>query len=349
MKPKTLILMGVAITCGLGASYMTSRLLAERQVEEPEKVLVLVAKKSLNMGDTVKVPEEMFQEKQYSKGEEPIGAIADVKLLKDRILKRPLRTGDFVTPEDLMSGEGGDAMHVKLPPGFRAVGVRVNIESSAFGFASLPLSRVDIISTVRRGDDKATYSQVLLENVLVLAADDKTQRDESGKPMPTQVVTLALKPEDALRVALASEMGNLRLMLRKMSDTSRVEHGKLTYEGLRTGGDVEVEAPAPVVVQPEPKPEPKVEVAEVKPAGRTHRLWISEGEQTRQTVFLLNEQDQVIHPEETRSEPRPAPPAPAPAPQPTAPTAPPAPAPTAQLQAAPSPTPAPTAAPANPK
>ena len=30
MKPKTLILMVVAVTCGLGASYMTSRLLAER-------------------------------------------------------------------------------------------------------------------------------------------------------------------------------------------------------------------------------------------------------------------------------------------------------------------------------
>ena len=46
MKPKTLILMVVAITCGLGASYMTSRLLADRQPDDGEKISVLaVAKK----------------------------------------------------------------------------------------------------------------------------------------------------------------------------------------------------------------------------------------------------------------------------------------------------------------
>ena len=49
MKPKTMILMVVAIVCGLGASYMTSRLLAERgeaPAAEQKKVTVLVAKKT---------------------------------------------------------------------------------------------------------------------------------------------------------------------------------------------------------------------------------------------------------------------------------------------------------------
>ena len=47
MKPKTMMLMVVAIGCGLGASYMTSRLLAERnnqtQAEATVKVLAGVA------------------------------------------------------------------------------------------------------------------------------------------------------------------------------------------------------------------------------------------------------------------------------------------------------------------
>ena len=66
MKPKTLILMVVAIVCGLGASYMTSRLLAERgDAPPPEqpKVTVLVAKKTLDMGTFVKNPPEVFVEK----------------------------------------------------------------------------------------------------------------------------------------------------------------------------------------------------------------------------------------------------------------------------------------------
>ena len=45
MKPKTMVLILAAVACGLGASFMTSRLLSERQSDE-EKVDVLVAKKT---------------------------------------------------------------------------------------------------------------------------------------------------------------------------------------------------------------------------------------------------------------------------------------------------------------
>jgi pilus assembly protein CpaB len=330
MKPKTLALMGVAIACGLGASYMTSRLLAERSSDDDPKVTVLVAKKILNIGDTIKVPEEMFQEKKFTRGDEPPGAIDNIELIKNRVLRRPLRAGDHVTPEDLMGDKDGDGMNIVLPAGFRAVGVRVNVESAASGFASLPLSRVDIVSTVRRADDKSTYAQVLLENVLVLAADDKMRRDDSGKPMPSQVVTLALKPEDALKVRLAGEMGTLSLLLRKINDVSRVDNGKLTFERLKSGSDghnedanIEIAtAPTakppvveakPPVVEPLPPPEtkpatatkppvvvapeqPKTDdkpLAEVKQPLR-FKMAITEGGRTRYAEYLLNENGEVI-------------------------------------------------------
>jgi pilus assembly protein CpaB len=312
MKPKTLILMGVAITCGLGASYMTSRLLAERHSsDEAEKVVVLVAKKNMNMGDTIKVPDDVFIQKAYTRGEEPANAIVDSEQLKGRVLKRPLRANDFVTSDDLLGDKDGDFLNVKLPSGYRAVGVRVNVESSAYGFASLPHSRVDVISTVRRSDDKTTYSQVLLENVLVLAADDRTQRDESGKPMPSQVVTLALTPEQALKIALAGELGTLRLMLRKMGDSTLAVHNKLNYESLKTNSDTTDDPPeveTPKIAPPAPKVEVP-QVAEVKPTTRTHRLWISEGDQTRQAQYQLNDRGEVVFPDGGPGEvhpPRPA-------------------------------------------
>src|SRR4051794_10629073 len=97
MKPKTLILMVVAVTCGLGASYMTSRLLAERQPDETEKVSFLVAKKHLDMGLTVRKVEDLFEEKKVAKGDEPKNAIVDPKDLQGRVLKVPRRQGDFIT------------------------------------------------------------------------------------------------------------------------------------------------------------------------------------------------------------------------------------------------------------
>ena len=52
MKSKTLILLGVALVCGLAASYMTSRLLADRS----EKVNVLIAKQKYAPGRRSRAP-----------------------------------------------------------------------------------------------------------------------------------------------------------------------------------------------------------------------------------------------------------------------------------------------------
>src|SRR5437879_4736284 len=110
MKPKTLILMVVAVVCGLGASYMTSRLLAERDdkpADQPAvvKVKVLVAKKNLEMHTALKAkPEEFFTEKEYIKEDAPKDALTkdDLAKLKNKYLKVGRKAGDHVTESDLM-------------------------------------------------------------------------------------------------------------------------------------------------------------------------------------------------------------------------------------------------------
>ena len=94
MKPKTLILTVVAVTCGLGASYMTSQLLANREPEVKETVKVLVAKRNLNMGDLIKNPQDMFEQKPVAKEQAPRDAVLNFDDLKGRVLKIPRRAGD---------------------------------------------------------------------------------------------------------------------------------------------------------------------------------------------------------------------------------------------------------------
>src|SRR5256714_12160905 len=130
MKPKTLILMVVAVTCGLGASYMTSRLLAERQPDDTEKATFLVAKKNLDMGLTIKKVEDYFEDKKVAKGDEPKNAIVESKDLLARVLKRSLRSGDFVTGEDLLSDKDTGLSSI-MAQGYRAIGIKVNIADIA--------------------------------------------------------------------------------------------------------------------------------------------------------------------------------------------------------------------------
>src|SRR5262249_22094983 len=148
------------------------RLIAERGEAAPAdqpKVGVLVAKKNLDMGTFVKNPQDLFEEKLFAKGDEPKNAVVAFEVLKVKYLKRSLRAGDHVTPDDLT--DNGNGINWQLPEGHRAIGIRVNTEGIAGGWASLPGSRVDIISTVRRSSDDDSFSQVLLSDVLVLAAD----------------------------------------------------------------------------------------------------------------------------------------------------------------------------------
>src|SRR5205085_10290963 len=142
------------------------------------------------------------------RGDEPKNAIVEAKDLQARMLKRPLRAGDFVTGEDLLSDKE-PGLGPQLPQGYRAVGVRVKIEDIASGFASLPMSRVDILWTKRGTNDKDSASRLLLENVLVLAADTNSVRADGQAAMPATVVTVALKPEDCLKIAMAKETGVL--------------------------------------------------------------------------------------------------------------------------------------------
>jgi pilus assembly protein CpaB len=303
MKPKTMILMVVAVGCGLGASYMTSRLLAERgnTTEEQEKVVILVARKNLDTGATIKDPKEMFVEKAVVKGEEPKNSVTKFEDLKGRVLKRTLREEDYVSSADLLSDKESWIAY-SLPKGYRALGIRVNMEGTAAGFASLPLSRVDVIATVRRGDDKQSFSQVLLQNVLVLAADQSTVREE--KAMPAAVVTVALTPEEILKVSLAKEYGPLSLVLRKFNDNQQVsrENTKVTMENIlsntrNTEGDSQDKSDVPPVVAKKdpPKVEPKVDPVPVPVAKtRTHIITLLNADRQEQWEFTLDENDEVV-------------------------------------------------------
>jgi pilus assembly protein CpaB len=320
MKPKTMILMIVAVSCGLGASYMTSRLLAERGAET-EKVNVLVAKKNLNMGDVVKVPDDMFVQKQFTKGEEPRLALTEGEQLKGRVLKRSLRPGDFVTPDDLFGENDSPGLWTTLPQGYRAVGIRVNPETIAGGFASLPHSRVDILNTVKRGDDRSNYSEIILEDVLVLAADQSSQRDETGRAMVANVVTVALKPEDALKLELAKNVGSISLMLRKFNDKVRAEGTKLTYEKMKQGlgattdiiqEESDASPPSTISLPPLPPLTPKDDkVAAPAPApkkGDGYTILIIEGDKQRQVpIGNVDAQGRTLSNDVQRTEVRPEP------------------------------------------
>lgn len=357
MKPKTIALLVVAITCGLGASYMTSRLLAERK-EAPEetKVSILMAKAKVPAYVPIKEPEKYFEIREVAEGNFPAKAMKTFDEIKGKSLQRPLNKDLPVTPDDVVSSETL-GLTGELPQGMRAVSLKVNPETIVGGFVQ-PKSHVDVVVVMRRGDENSV-AKIILQNMLVLAVDVNDKTEEGKRTYLGTTVTIAAKPEETAELALAASMGEIRLILRgagddkivTVKDTTPKDFGKATKTGGGSPGDdggdsgtavakgpvapptiptlppVEEKKPdEPTAPKPEEKP-----VAEEPPV-ETHEMTITIGSDTFKAKFIKDEKegwkstlnrngDDEASPSKPKAKPATTP-TPAPAPAPAAPTQP---------------------------
>jgi pilus assembly protein CpaB len=286
MKQKTMILIALAVVCGLGASFMTSKLLADRQTAE-ETIKVLVAKKNLDTGIMLKKPEEMFEDKDVLKETAPKNALTKLEEVKGRQLKIPRRQGDTITQDDLYDDKGAGMMNI-LPPGHRAVGIRVSSEQIANGFAAVPHSRVDIACSVKTQNERESGTRLILQNVLVLASGQSTIREADNKAMLCDVVTVALTPEDCLKLETAKSKGGLSMLLRPFGETSIVKTGNVSWSNVVTNttpeGDEDKGAKPGNSISPEfviPPTTPTTIKLEQQASDGKHLMRLTNGDVTR--------------------------------------------------------------------
>jgi pilus assembly protein CpaB len=149
----------------------------------------------------------------------PKGAIEDPKDVIGRGLVLPLIENEPILPMKLASKEAGAGLPPAIPPGLRAMSVRVNEVIGVAGYV-VPGTRVDVLVTLSAtSQSQDMTSKVVLTDVQVLAAGTKIdQTADKGKPMPVSVVTLLVTPDEAERLTLASTEGKIQLALRNPLD-----------------------------------------------------------------------------------------------------------------------------------
>jgi pilus assembly protein CpaB len=147
----------------------------------------------------------------------PPGAFGDPSKVVGRGAILPVSKGDFILQSKLAPLNAGAGLPSMIPQGMRAVSVRVNDVVSVAGFVQ-PGSRVDVLSTGSQGNDRQTTT--VLENVLVLAVGKNLDQNSPDSPA-APVITLAVSPDDAQRLALASQEGRIQLSLRNPLDTKK--------------------------------------------------------------------------------------------------------------------------------
>jgi pilus assembly protein CpaB len=256
----------LAIGSGGAASILTYRMLKTRQLaamdtgSKPAPTFPLVVATTRLPYGSMLQPEHV-KTVEWASTVRPEGSFSDPQAVVGRAILDPVVPGEPIIESRLAPTEAGSGLASVIPKGKRAVSVRVNEIIGVAGFV-LPRTRVDVVVSVNPGGEKGkSASKMILQNVEVLAAGQKIEQDEEGKPETVNVITLLVTPEDAEKLTLASHEGDLQLALRNSLDLDPVTTKGALLSSMVHGAPAP--APAPRASRPAAAPKPTPDTVEV--------------------------------------------------------------------------------------
>ncbi len=149
MRPKSLLLLALALGCGLVASIGISQVMDKNgeKIVGYETESIYVAMVNINLNDPIDAA--MVQLQDWPKDKIPQGAITKLEDLEGRRPRTTIIQGEPILEGKLLAqGEVHDPIG-NIPPGMRLKTISVDAEKSAAGLLS-PGDRVDIQLFVSR-------------------------------------------------------------------------------------------------------------------------------------------------------------------------------------------------------
>lgn len=216
-KYSTFIALGMAVVCGALAVWLTSQWLnaqaAEGQLSNREAVpmtSIVIAAEDLEIGTLLSTDNLTLTE--WPKSNVPKGAFDNIEAVAGRVAVTKLPAGGPLRAAELADAGSGAGLVALIPPGRRAMSIKVDEVSGVAGFI-LPNTYVDVISVNTRSNRETREAKTILKKIKVLAIAQETTTDK-GKAKIVKSVTLELLPKEAETLALHSILGSIHLILR---------------------------------------------------------------------------------------------------------------------------------------
>ncbi len=224
MRPKSIILLVLALGCGLVASIGINQVLANRGQTPPpgETESIFVAMVDVPLGHAVS-PENMKLE-AWPKDKVPPGALKKLEEVDGRRTRTKLYAGEPILEAKLLTkGASDQGATALIPKGHRVVSVRVDAVSGGSSLI-VPGDRVDVLVHLVKNEGKGigeTSTRTILQDVKVFAVNATFSREPQDKDetaIQAKTISLLVTPEQAELVTLATEMGTIRLVMRSPED-----------------------------------------------------------------------------------------------------------------------------------
>jgi pilus assembly protein CpaB len=232
---RTFVVVSLAAVLAALASFGVYRAIQRIPVREVAVAhhQAVVAKRALHLGSMI--TKEDVKLVPWPSSDPLPGGFADVEQVVNRGVVVPVLENEPISESKLAPIDAGAGLPPTIPAGMRAISVKVNEVIGVAGF-TVPGTRVDVLAMVRNNND--SMSRIVVTNVQVLTSGTKYDQEASrkdAKPIRTTVVTLAVTPADAERIALAASSGQIILALRNPLDTDPTQTPGVKMAALMSG------------------------------------------------------------------------------------------------------------------
>lgn len=232
MRPKSLILIIIALGCGLVASIGISQVLEQQSaqpVPQVEMENIFVALEDIDINEPIKP--EMIKLEPWPADKIPEGAIRELENVEERRPRSRLFAGEVILEGKLFGSDEDQGASKLIPKGYRVHSIRVTAESAA-GNLILPGDRVDVLVYLQvmnqnNRNQKKQVTRTILTNCRVFAVNEQIHRetDSQGNSIAAKTVSLLVNPKQVEILVLASRLGSLSLSLRPPDESGEDEAG----------------------------------------------------------------------------------------------------------------------------
>lgn len=280
LTPRQLLLLcgAIALIIFLLIYFTLTRLTAEKPKPAPaptpqpkqvqvKDVTVVSAKTSIPERTLIK--EDMLSLTTMPSNKVPNGALMRTTDLVGRPTRVAIQPGEVITTQKVFASILDMGLSGRIPPDCRAITVAISDVTGVAGFAQ-PGDYVDVLLISSQVENNKVVSEMILQNVLLLAInkqvenqssapaqtnakDNKGQNQNAGnQPKVTgqpAMATMALVPEDALKLAAKAQLGQIYLVLRPYRPSNGISDDTY-YSVTKASGKMPVTAPPAGTIPP---------------------------------------------------------------------------------------------------
>ncbi|MFO0944265.1 MAG: Flp pilus assembly protein CpaB [Pirellulales bacterium] len=275
MRAKSLILLTVALGCGMVAAVAVSKTLMERESGQTEEATVEILVAAAEIKNASKISVEKVKLDKWPRSRVPTGVLTNIKDIEGKFASQNIFPGEALIAQKL--NNSNDSAGTNLPAGHTLFDIPYDNNYIK------PGDWVDISGTFTAGgknSSKAPEVKTVLRGVQVWGINGNPDRNMENKGAKGTLFNLLIKQSQYQALLLASNMGKLDLNIRPLDEDGNIKtaaedtgetflNWAKEQAGPAVASNVEpLEKPVSISVpqtapQPQPEPQPKQAKSEI--------------------------------------------------------------------------------------